>query len=103
VAFPAPDFFDAVLFIHHDHNRLILLGFFLTEDCISHNDYHIPRLHTAGRGTIQTDDPGASLPRYHICLQPGAIVVVHHLHPLVRQDAGRLHQGFVYGDAAHIT
>jgi len=103
VALSAPDFLDTVLFIGHDHNWFVAAGLLFREFGVGHDDYYIPGLDTAGCGSVQADDTGSSLARYDIGFQAGTVVVVHYLHTLVGQDMCRLHQGFIYGDAAHVA
>ena len=94
---------DLVLFVHHDYDWFVVPGFFGREHRIVHDDDHVPRLHAAGSRAVQADDPGATGTGDDVSLQPGAVVVVHHLHPFMGQDIGRLHELFVNGDAAHVA
>ena len=92
-----------VLLVGEHNRRLETLRLFEVHGGVGDDDHDIADGGFAGGGTVQTDHTGIFRPFDDVGLQPFAVVDVQHLHFLVLDHVGGLHQRFVDGDAAHVV
>ena len=89
--------------IREDDCRFETLGLFEVHGGVGDDDHDIADGGFAGGGTVQTDHTGIFRPLDDVGFQPFAVVDVQHLHFLVLDHVGGLHQRLVNGDAAHVV
>src|SRR5262245_53334101 len=74
--------------------RLVVLG-------VADDDHAVARVHEAGGGAVEDDV--AATAADDVRLEAGAVVDVEHVHLLVLEQVGELHEARVEGDRAHVV
>src|SRR3990170_446167 len=94
---------DAVLVVDVDQPWDAGPGFLLGEGSIAEDDDEVAPLHQSGRRAVDDHLAGAASALDDVGLEAIAVVDVQHVHLLVFEKAGGLHEFLIEGDAALVV
>jgi hypothetical protein len=86
-----------------DHARHEGAGLGVVEGRVADDDDEVSRVHQAGGGAVDADDPAAAWSLDDVGLQAGAVVDVNDVHLFPGQQVGRPHEFRVHCQRSHVV